>query len=46
MARKVSKNRKFDMKKDSATGLYRIRALRDIGSIGGGFVEAGIWMYC
>ena len=43
MARKVSKNRKFDMKKDSATGLYRIRALRDIGSIGGGFVEAGTY---
>lgn len=41
MARKIVKNRKFDMKKDTATGLYRIRALRDVGVAGAGFVEAG-----
>ena len=41
MAREIPKNRKFDMKKDSATGLYRIRALKDIGIAGAGFVEAG-----
>ena len=41
--RRIKKNQKFIIRKDLATGLYRIRALKDIKILAGLTIEAGTY---